>query len=86
MSGNCSEDDTIKDNLENGNWEKQFDEFVKLMRNTIIRQIYRKGYPTKERLRTTPNSYLKNKLNEHLELNHYIDVANYSFMLHQKQK
>lgn len=84
MSGNFSEGDKEINDSVTIDWEKDFNFFLKNMRNKIIRNIFKKGYPTKDRLKYTSDEYFKNKIKEHLELNHYSDVANFAFMLYQK--
>lgn len=84
MSGNYSIDDVeINDSLKT-NWEDDLKTFQKKMINKIIRQIFKKGYPTKDRLKETSDIFLIDKLIEHLNLKHYSDVANFAFMLYQK--
>jgi hypothetical protein len=66
-------------------WAHSLQQFVNEMFDKLITQIPRKGHPTKERLKNCSEEYLINKLQEHLEVGHYSDVANFAFLLKQKR-
>jgi hypothetical protein len=65
-------------------WDESLAKFTDSMHWKLLLQIKRKGKPTKVNLISCSKEYLLKKLQEHLELNHYIDVANYAFLLSQK--
>jgi hypothetical protein len=62
---------------------KEFNIFQLKMKSKLIQNFERKGIPTKETLKCW-DSYLLSKLQEHLELKHYEDCANYCFLLRLK--
>jgi hypothetical protein len=51
----------------------------------LASQVNRKVQPSKQRLKDCPEDYLVEQLREHLEFGHWIDVANYAFLLYQKK-
>lgn len=83
MSGNYSEEEKQVCDMAL-DWEKDFEEFTKLMRSAIIRNIWKKGYPTKNRLKEVSNKFLIDRMSEHIDALNWKDVANFAFMLYQK--
>jgi hypothetical protein len=65
-------------------WKQSLNNFCMDMVGKFERNVPLKGEPTKERLSDCPDKYLLDKLDEHLKLGHYEDVANFAFLLRQK--
>lgn len=69
-----------------GGWRRDFNLFQLTMKSKLCACIPLKGEPSQSRLMNCPKKYLKEKLLEHLELDHFEDVGNFAFLLSQQEK
>ena len=67
------------------NWKGSLYCFHLDMEDKLEECVPRKGEPTKERLKDCPEDFLIGELKAHLELGHWVDVANFAFLLHQQR-